>query len=907
MSAQAGPVPPDIFGMKLGQRGTWLLVALVVLCAVHVRYPVGVLGDVSYMMVTVGAGIVAMLAARRRPPGERYAWLWIASGVLLAGIGDVIYTVIYWMRDVRPDASVADVLYLASYVALALGLLGILGMHGSGQKLDIDGLIDMSSFAIFSILVISQITNVGEIFADDSISRTVQIVWAAYPVLDAALLAVLVRSIISRKRLGTNGVLISAGIACWLAADFTTLLIADATQYTAWMDVGWMLGAALMGAAVIDRRTDEERDAEVEQASAPRPPVRVGGARVLMSLSPLVVPGAIATWSYFNGHNLNPVPLFIASVVLVLLAFARSTRLVRARDLQEAKLGQSERYYQALADNSADAVIVIDADGKVINSSPHLTEMLGKHGLDTSGIDAIELIEPVERDRFSAALDRMRATNSVVKEIEVLASHTDGSPRWFGMRIVNLAGEPAVKALVVNIHDVTDRKRAEEELTHRAFHDSLTGLANRALFHDRVEHALQRNSRTGADIAVVYLDVDGFKTVNDSRGHESGDLVLREIANRLLSAVRSSDTVARLGGDEFAILIEQTTRPLDEAATIADRVLQAMTAPLHIDDQQIVLSASLGIAVGDSESTASSMLRDADVAMYRAKTTGRAKWTVYDPEMRAAAVDRLELETDLVDALANDQFRLVYQPIIELESERVVGFEALLRWHHPTRGVIEPGTFIPIAEDNGSIVPIGEWVLQEACRTGAAWQKRYPDRFLSMAVNLSTRQIASPDIVEHVQTAIRESGFAAGSLVLEMTETVLVHDAEMAAERLHELRALDVKLAIDDFGTGYSSLSYLRQFPVDILKIDRSFINSITDRNQIPAIVRGLLDLGKTLKLETVAEGIELGVQRDSLRDQACEFGQGFLFARPLSSADADDLLERLASSERLVAIGTER
>jgi EAL domain-containing protein (putative c-di-GMP-specific phosphodiesterase class I) len=290
------------------------------------------------------------------------------------------------------------------------------------------------------------------------------------------------------------------------------------------------------------------------------------------------------------------------------------------------------------------------------------------------------------------------------------------------------------------------------------------------------------------------------------------------------------------------------------------------------------------------------MLRDADVAMYRAKTTGKAKWTLYDPAMREAAIERLELETDLVNALANDQFKLVYQPIIELESEDIVGFEALLRWHHPTRGVIGPDSFIPIAEENGTIVAIGEWVLQEACRVGAQWQKRYPERHLSMAVNLSTRQVATREIVNQVRDALEHSGLAPDSLVLEMTETVLVHDTALASTRLHELRDLNVKLAIDDFGTGYSSLSYLRQFPVDILKIDRSFINSITDRNQIPAIVRGLLDLGKTLKLETVAEGIELGVQRDTLRDQHCEFGQGFLFAHPLSSAEADDLLEQLAA-----------
>jgi len=465
---------------------------------------------------------------------------------------------------------------------------------------------------------------------------------------------------------------------------------------------------------------------------------------------------------------------------------------------------------------------------------------------------------------------------------------------------MEITGDREFHTVVHALNDMSDRlQHAVEELEHQAFHDSLTGLANRALFHDRVEHALQRTLRTGTDVAVVYLDIDGFKGVNDSLGHEAGDRVLRQVASRLVAAVRTGDTVARLGGDEFAILVEQSSHPLDEASTIADRVLQSLTDPVALKSQRIVLSASIGIVIGDAESTSMSMLRDADIAMYRGKSTGKARWTLYDPAMRAAAVERLDLESDLYLALDDNQFRLVYQPIVELETERVVGFEALLRWHHPTRGVIVPDVFIPIAEDNGSIVAIGAWVLAEACRTGARWHHRHPDLHLSMAVNLSGQQMASADIVDQVRHALRQSGLPPASLVLELTETVLVKDAVTASQRLRELRDLHVKLAIDDFGTGYSSLSYLRQFSVDILKIDRSFVNTISDRDEIPPIVRGLIDLGKTLKLEIVAEGIELGVQRDSLRDEHCDFGQGFLFARPLSEIDAGELLDSLAGTQR--------
>jgi diguanylate cyclase (GGDEF)-like protein len=395
---------------------------------------------------------------------------------------------------------------------------------------------------------------------------------------------------------------------------------------------------------------------------------------------------------------------------------------------------------------------------------------------------------------------------------------------------------------------------------------------------------------------VIFLDLDGFKTVNDSLGHGAGDDLLREVGHRLVAAVRPSDTVARLGGDEFAVLLEQSPRPIDEAATVADRILASLSAPIEVAGQMVAVSASLGIASGDPEATSGSLLRDADVAMYRAKANGKGCWVVHDSEMRTAAVERLRLETDLLGALDGGQLALVYQPVVELETEAIVGFEALLRWNHPTLGLVMPDQFIPLAEENGLIVPIGAWVLNEACRQSVVWREAHPEHCdLSMSVNVSARQIASPDLLVHVATAISQSGIDPRRLVLEMTETALVQDATTAAECLRELRSLGIRLAIDDFGTGFSSLSYLRQFPVDILKIDRSFINSINDRDKVPAIVRGLLDLGRTLELATVAEGVEYGAQRDQLRDEQCDYAQGFLFARPLTPADADELLARVA------------
>ena len=370
------------------------------------------------------------------------------------------------------------------------------------------------------------------------------------------------------------------------------------------------------------------------------------------------------------------------------------------------------------------------------------------------------------------------------------------------------------------------------------------------------------------------------------------------MALRILGVARSGDTVARLGGDEFAVLVEQSSRGTVEAEAIAERVLQSLTAPVRLGEQDVTVSASIGIAHADAESSTTSLLRDADVAMYQAKTTGKGRWVIYEPTMRAAAVQRLQLENELAHALERDQFKLAYQPVVELETNHIVGFEALLRWEHPELGAVMPDQFIPIAEENGMIIPIGRWVLRTACHTAARWLGDHPGE-LTMAVNLSARQLASAELFHHVQDALQSAGLDSSALVLEMTETALVQDPILAAARLHQLRTLGVRLAIDDFGTGYSSLSYLRQFPVDILKIDRSFINTITDRDKVPAIVRGLLDLARTLELETIAEGIETDAQLEQLREQRCQLGQGYLFARPLPLEHAEALLDSMSTPLR--------
>ena len=838
-------------------------------------------------MVTAGAALVMWRGAARQPLAVRRILYPIAVGMALSAAADMIYSYYVLTGPSYPDLSLGDVGWLGSYVAMVFGVFRML--RGSKQRLDVDGLIDVAAVTVVVVLLEWQFS-LAAVLSDSSHSLLSKTVLSSYPILDAVLVALVVRLAMNRSTRNVMSLLIGFGAACWLAADFAFMMSPSAVQYQSWMDAGWLVGAAVFAASAWHAHPPTTSALAHHEDN-------LGHGRIGVALVPLMVPSVIQLVHYWRGDQTNPWPMAAATAVLIGLAFARALRLMKSERAARERVRAQERYAQALAVNSSDAVIVIGADERIMSESAQLAALVGHPGISVLGVDALRLVLPADHDMLRSIFDRCLAAPGRVFQAELRVRHSEGREIWVACRMVNLLSDPDVGGVVVNIHDVTARKAAEEQLAHQAFHDSLTGLANRALFRDRVEQALLRNVRTGLMPAVIYLDLDGFKTVNDSLGHEAGDDLLREVARRLMAAVRAEDTVARLGGDEFAILIEQSDHPIEEATAVAERILQTLTAPMTLDDRRVTVSASLGIAPADTDSTASSLLRDADVAMYQGKANGKAKWVLYDGSMRAHAVERLELEYDLSGALEASQLRLVYQPVVHLETGRIVGFEALLRWDHPRLGTIDPEKFIPIAEANRLIIPIGQWVLDTACRTAAGWHRQFPrETPLSMAVNVSAIQLADSELVSHVAGALASSGLAPTSLVLEMTETVLIQDATATAKRLHELHALGVRLAIDDFGTGYSSLSYLRQFPVDILKIDQSFISTITEREQVPAIVRGLLDLGRTLQLETVAEGIEVDFQHASLREEDCELGQGFLFARPLPPDEAELLLMQLTN-----------
>jgi len=454
--------------------------------------------------------------------------------------------------------------------------------------------------------------------------------------------------------------------------------------------------------------------------------------------------------------------------------------------------------------------------------------------------------------------------------------------RWFTKVVTPL--DIKTGGAVVSVIDITNRKQAEEQLLYQAFHDPLTGLPNRSLLMDRLSQAIERaRRRDDYFYAVLFLDVDRFKMVNDTMGHSVGDKLLKAVGRRLEACLRRLDTVARLGGDEFVVLLEEITSPR-EVIRIVKRMREDMREAFIIDGQEVYVSASIGILLSPVDYlSADELLRDADIAMHWAKGKGRDKFKVFNPRLRDQALEAMNLENDLRRALKKHEFFLVFQPIMSLSSGTVTGFEALLRWNHPSRGIILPMSFIPLAEDNGLIVPIGYWVIKTACETMVRWrEKNHGARDLYVSVNISARQFAETDLFENIHSMLKQSGLPPQALKLELTETVIMENPEMAKAALRRLKNLGVKISIDDFGSGYSSLNYLQQFPIDTLKVDRTFINRLVTDKENQAIVQAIIALAHNLGMDVVAEGVELSEHSSYLSTVECDFAQGFLFARPM-------------------------
>jgi diguanylate cyclase (GGDEF)-like protein/PAS domain S-box-containing protein len=581
------------------------------------------------------------------------------------------------------------------------------------------------------------------------------------------------------------------------------------------------------------------------------------------------------------------------AAALEALANQLALALEGARLTEEIHLQRSEARFASLVQNSSDLITVVGPDATITYQSPSSQHVLGYPPHELLGTRFDQLVAQEDAGHLLRLLaDGSAYARPDGQVIECTLRHRDGDLRQFEVLHTNLLEDQHVRGIVLNARDISERKAFEEQLAHQAFHDPVTGLANRALFVERVRHAIASARREDRGLGVMFLDIDDFKTINDSLGHGAGDAVLIDVAKRLSSSIRTSDTAARFGGDEFVVLLEDLDSS-DTAVEVAERVLEDLRQPLMVAGKELAVRGSIGISIleGSSGTGADELIRDADAAMYIAKRDGKGGYRLFESEMHAGVLARLELRADLQRALENGQFELHYQPIVRLADGHVAGMEALLRWHHPERGLVMPNDFIPFAEETGLIVPIGRWVLREACLQAVIVERQWTDGPPPyMCVNLSVRQLQNSDVIADIQDALAGSGLEPRQLTIEITESMLIEDPDVAVVKLNELRALGVRIAMDDFGTGYSSLSYLSRFPVDVIKMDRSFLRPEATR-EAADLSSAVVALGSSLALEVVAEGIEFDEQLRRLRDLGCELGQGFHFAYPMESGHLIDYL----------------
>ena len=612
----------------------------------------------------------------------------------------------------------------------------------------------------------------------------------------------------------------------------------------------------------------------------------LSSARRVAALSAVAMAGYLLLAGREPPVDLTLVAL-TAGIMGAVMWFCTATAANRAR--RDTERDVAHRRAEALLENASDAVIAVRPGGDIVYASPSVRAVLG---YDPAWLNSDRLTDITHPDYLASVTEWVMGVYTSppgrVSRIESRTRRGDGT--WIDVEVLGTSrlDEPSLNAAVLSVRDISERKALESELTAQAFQDSLTGMPNRALFQDRLDHALARNQRDGGRITLLLIDLDDFKLVNDSLGHTAGDQLIATAAQRLHRQVRPADTLARLGGDEFAVLVEDVTDL--EAEDLAARLLAALRQPLRLGTRDVTCTASVGVATlkaGDDPDSGE-LLRNADLAMYAAKAAGRDRFAIFDPTMYTDILREADERAEVERALANKEFLVYYQPIVDLPSSKLIGLEALVRWEHPTRGLLGPNSFIPLAEATGLIVPLGRWVLDEACRQLATWMAGFPSaRALRMSVNLSARQFQHEGLVEEVRTIIETTGVDPAQIVLEITESLLMQDTDATVQTLQRLKDLGLRLAIDDFGTGYSSLSYLKRFPVDILKIDRSFVDGITTQPEDATLAEAVVQLGRALRLQTVAEGIETQEQWSTLQDLGCDLGQGYLFARP---TDADEI-----------------
>ncbi|MEX0868298.1 MAG: EAL domain-containing protein [Nitriliruptoraceae bacterium] len=866
--------------MPIGNR-----TAYGVLAALVIAYPLvpgaadRTTGALSHWgtVCAVASLAVFVFGVVRNRPASRTPWVGLGAFLVLWMLGDLAYD----LAGTHPVLSPADGFYVAGAVA---GIAALLAMN-QRRLVDAprDALIESGMVALIAaiaawLFIVEYAIDAGGP-ALGALGRSVVVF---YPLVNVVALFLVARLLFSGGR-NIAALLLGAAFICGLAADGAYAYFqqmgsfSDANVVAA--DTLWLAMYALIAAATL--HPSMVSLTEPTRGSSTRTSWQLATAGIAL----LAIPTLFAAAGLL-GHTLHTIEFFLASATVIPLVLWRLLHLHRWVTATHDQLERREHYFRQLAQQSSDSYFVLDEQGIIRDMSPGATRMLGVHD-DVHGQQLTAVVGD-DGEHLATALAGIRTLAGMSTTVEAPLPGSDGSIRWIEARATNMLDDATVRGIVVNVHDISLRKHALAEVERQSLHDPLTGLPNRALLRDRMERVLVRRRQHGNDVVVVFCGLDNFMDVNESLGHDRGDDVLRTVADRLVHAVASSDTIARLGGDEFAALIEVDDVNDQQAIELAESIRQAATSPIRLGGLSVAVTASVGVAIAsaDDANTVDDLLRIADSALAAAKARGRDQVVRYQPSMRQSDVVHMELADELRSAVARNELALHYQPIFDLSTGAIVGLEALARWNHPTRGLLPPRRFIPIAEQSGSIIDVGTWVLRRTCEAAATF-----DDNLLISVNLAPRQLRDPDIVATIRGLLDATGLEPSRLALELTESALIGNFDEAVTRLRAISRLGVKIAIDDFGVGFASIDYLRRFPTDILKIDASYVSSITEAGDVSALVRGLLGLGRTLDLITIAEGIETSPQLAALQREGCAYGQGFILERAVSEHQIRELL----------------
>lgn len=850
-----------------------------------------VIVPITFVPVLLFSIASAFRASRAgRSPAARRAWGVIGLGFCAYALGNLTWLSFGLAGQAIPFPSIADAGFLAFFPLLLVGL-GLLPRERPEALLR--SVLDMALVMVGAGVVVWWLVLGPVVAASGGQPGTTILVAIAYPVGDLAVLFAVLVALLTRltETPRTVLVLLALGLVVNVAADLVYARLSLSADYVggAWTELAYLAVWIAMGTAAAIQGISSGRIASGATAPALRPITLLPYLAIVAVYIPLGV-------SSFSGDGSDRV-LVAGAIVATMLVVGRQVYTARQNAslmTHQASAREAARF-QTLIRNASDVILVTDPSGQISFATPSAEPLFGRDLVELESSSIIDLLAPGEAPMvlamLAAATQRPGISGPLVFEV------AGPEERWIEMRVSNLLEDSLISGLVANIHDITERRAFERQLESQALHDPLTGLANRVLFADRVEQAIARARRSKRRPALLYLDLDDFKRVNDTLGHAAGDEVLVQVAQRIGSTIRGEDTAARLGGDEFSVLIDQAATDA-EAVALADRLVAAFIPSFEAAGVKVPVTCTIGInRPEDGELSAGDLLRNADIAMYAAKRDVRGSHLVFKQAMYAETVDRVRLETDLRHALDHNELRLVYQPIVSIADGHVDGVEALLRWDHPERGLVMPNDFISVAERSGEIRRIGHWVLEEACRTVRGWSGAGgASPIVNVNVNVSVVQVEEGFVAE-VASILADTGLPASQLVIEITESAFADDRAAVVESLSELRRLGVRISIDDFGTGFSSLSRLRDLPVDELKIDRSFVMQLGGGAD-GSLVATILHLAQELSLGTVAEGVEEPAQMDRLRELGCVLAQGRLFAWPSEPAVIEKMLH---ADQRLV------